>query len=448
MHERTQRAVARLMFLFCCAVPTLITLCCVIVTWTPWYHHRVLASLSRELSRETGLIVQIGDFRRPAPGTLHLYTVRLLEPETRREVARVRELQWVSRSDEATILLHQPELQSSQLAGVWKLVHDRFLCRPEHIAVPMQIAGNDLTIHSRTGALTLRDVDAWVRSDADGTEATIRCLPAIMQSEAPLTITIRRDRSEEIPATDWLLDTQGTALPCSAVAEFLPELQGLGSGATFTGTFHWRQQADHWSIDLGGSRFEQISLDRLFEQHAHRLSGSASLQLERCRIEPHHRRSDIVGSVRARDGLVGRSLLISANQNLGFDLRFPDGWGDAHGDIPFDRLAIGFNINSTQLRLDGLCRTEAGYESYPAGVVLLLNGYPLVHSSSSTLESLRAIATIAPPHSVPVPLANQTSWLTNIFLPPSRPLPTDEGLPPRIRSAGTWEGGPAISQPR
>ena len=448
MHERTQRAVARLMFLFCCAVPTMIILACVIVTWTPWYHHRALASLCREISRETGLVVEIGDFRRPAPGSLHLYTVRLLEPETRREVARVRELQWVRRSDEATILLHQPELQSSQLAGVWKLVHDRFLCRPEHTDVPIQIAGNDLTIHSRTGALTLRDVDAWVRSDAEGAEATIRCLPAIMQSEAPLMITVRRDRSEETPATDWLLDTQGTALPCSAVAEFLPQLQGLGSEATFSGTFHWRQQADHWSMDLAGSRFEQISLDRLFEQHAHRLSGSASLQLDRCRIEPHNRRSDIVGSFRARDGLVGRSLLISASQNLGFTTRFPEGWGDSPGDIPFDRLAVGFNINNTQLRLDGICRTEAGYESYPAGVVLLLNGYPLVHSSPSTLESLRALAAIAPAHSVPVPLSNQTHWLTNIFLPPSRPLPADEGLPPRIRSAGNWEGGPAITQPR
>ena len=448
MHERTQRAVARLMFVFCCAVPTMLTMACVITTWTPWYHHRALATMQREISRETGLIVEIGDFRRPAPSTLHLYAVRLLEPETRREVARVREVQWVRRSDEATILLHQPELQSSQLAGVWRMVHDRFLCRPEYTDVPVQIAGNDLTIHSRSGALTLRDVDAWVRSDDQGTEATIQCLPAITPSEVPLIITVRRDRSEEIPATDWLLNTQGTALPCSAVAEFLPQLQGLGSEAMFSGTFQWRQQSDRWSFDLAGSRFEQISLDRLFEQHAHRLSGLGSLQLDRCRIEPHNRRSDIAGSFRAKDGLIGRSLLTSANQNLGLQLRLPEGWLDAPGDIPFDRLAIGFNINNTQLRLDGICRTEPGYESYPAGVALLLNGYPLVHSSSETLESLRVIAAIAPAHSVPVPMSNQTSWLTNVFLPPSRPLPSHEGLPPRIRSAGNWEGGPSVSQPQ
>jgi hypothetical protein len=448
MHERTQRAVARLMFVFCCAVPTSITLACLLVTWTPWYHRRALASLQTQLGQETGLVVELGDFRRPAPDTWHLTKLRLLDPETRREVVRVREMHWVRRPDETRILLHQPEVQSSQLAKFWKLLHDRFLCRPEQTDVPTQIAGNDLTIHSRTGALTLRDVDAWVRSDAESAEATVQCLPALTQTQVPLTITIRRDRSEETPATDWILDTQGTTLPCSAVAEFLPPLEALGSEATFTGTMRWRRQGNRWSLDLGGSRFEQIALDRLFEQHAHRLSGSATLQLDRCRIEPHQRRSDIAGSIRAREGLIGRSLLTSASQNLGLELRLPEDWGNSPGDIPYDLLAVGFNINSTQLRLDGICRTETGYESYPAGVVLLLNGYPLVQSTPTTMESLRLLTTIAPAHSVPVPLSQQTHWLTHLFPPPSRPLPPDQALPPRIRAAGNWQGGPAISQPR
>jgi hypothetical protein len=57
------------------------------------------------------------------------------------------------------------------------------------------------------------------------------------------------------------------------------------------------------------------------------------------------------------------------------------------------------------------------------------------------------IAAIAPSHSVPVPLSNQTSWLTKVFIPPSRPLPRDEAYPPRIRAAEIWHGGPTISQP-
>ena len=448
MHERTQRAIARLMFVFCCAVPTAFTIVCVLVTWTPWYHQRTLRAIEAGLSKETGLVVEIEDFQRSAPSMLRLYDVRVLEPENRHEVARVRELQWVSGSDEVSILLHQPELQSSQLANAWKLIHDRFLCRPEQTSLPVQVAGNDLTIHSRTGALTLRDVDAWIHSDEDSVEATIQCLPAISQSDSPIDITVRRDRSGTLPVTQWLLDTHRTPLPCSALAEYLPMLESLGSDAMFSGTMRWQLEPSDWWIDLGGSQFEHVSLDRLFEQHAQRLSGTARIRLERCRIEPHNRKSDIAGSIRAQNGLIARSLLVSVNQHLGFDVRVPNDLLEARGDVPYDRIAMGFVVNNTQLQLDGICRQEVGYESFPPGVVLCLDGYALVRSADKTLDALALITAIAPSHSVLVPLSNQTNWLTKVFIPPSRPLPRDEGYPPRIRAAEIWQGGPTIGQPR
>ncbi len=447
MHERTQRAIARLMFVFCCAVPTSITLMCVMITWTPWHHARTLRTIEGELSRDTGLLIEIGDYERPAPSSIHLYDVRALDPETGREIARVREVHWAAIDDEVAILLHQPELKSSELRSTWKLIHDRFLCRPERTSAAVQIAANDLTIHSRTGALTLRDVDAWIRPLEDSVEATVQCLPAISQSNSPFTITASRIRSGESPSTRWLLDTGGTPLPCSALGEYLPPLESLGSDAMFSGTMRWHTQAGQWWIDLGGSRFEQVSLDRLFEKHAHRLSGTASIQLERCRIERNNRKSDIAGSIRAKNGLIGRSLILSAREHLGFNVRLPEGMVNSLGDIPYDRIALGFNLNNTQLRLDGICRTEIGYESYPAGVVLCLDGYPLVESNGATLDSLKVLTALAPSHSVLVPMSDQTSWLADILIPPSRPLPRGEPSPPRIRSAENWRGGPTIGQP-
>jgi hypothetical protein len=290
-------------------------------------------------------------------------------------------------------------------------------------------------------------VDAWIRPHDEAVEATIQAVPAISPPDSPISITARRDRSGEQPSTQWMLDTQGTALPCSALAEYLPTLDSLGSDATFSGTMRWQMQSNQWWIDLGASRFDQISLDRLFEHHAHRMSGSATIRLERCRIEPHNRRSDIAGSLRASDGFVGRSLLMSVSRHLDFQVRLPQGLVDPSEDIPYDLIAIGFNINNTQLQLEGVCRTEVGYESFP-DVVLFLGGYPVVRSPGKTLDSLKLIAAMAPPHSVLVPVAKQTSWMTSVLIPPSRPLPRDERLPPRIRSAENWRGGPAIGQPR
>ena len=62
MHERIQRTTARLLFVFCCAVPTCFTCLCILVTWTPWYHYRALAKLELELSHTTGLVIEVDDF--------------------------------------------------------------------------------------------------------------------------------------------------------------------------------------------------------------------------------------------------------------------------------------------------------------------------------------------------------------------------------------------------
>ncbi|MGI9475051.1 MAG: hypothetical protein ACR2NZ_26195 [Rubripirellula sp.] len=449
MHERTQRAIARLMFVFCCAVPTCLTFLCILVTWTPWHHHRTLRAIEARLSQSTGLQIEIDDFQRSSPSTLELFSVRVVEPESQNEVARVREIQWVDDGKRVSILLQQPEVRSRELRSVWDLLHDRFLCRPDQTSLPVRAAANDLTIHSRTGDLTFTDIDAWIRQGDRTIEATIEGLPANTRSDSPVSVSVLRDRNQDLPSTQWTLDTRGTALPCSAVAEFIPQMEGLGTDAEYTGTMRWQIDAETWSVDLSGSSFSQISLDRLFERHTHRLTGSATLWLERCRIEPQMRRSDIAGSIVARDGMVGRSLLHSCQQHFGFQLRLPTPLIDRQDDsVPFDRLAVGFNVNNTQLELNGICRSERGYEGFPSDVALCLDGYPLVFSTDGTLDSLKVITAIAPAHSVLIPMSDQTRWLTKVFIPPSRPLPHPNAQPPRIRSAENFRGGPTISQPR
>jgi hypothetical protein len=394
------------------------------------------------------LIVEIEDFERVAPSTIHLHGLRVLEPETRLEVASVRRLEWVSGKEQTSILLHQPELQSSQLESTWQLIHDRFLCRPELTARPVEVVGNDLTIHSRTGPLSVRDVLAWIQPREHAVEATIQCVLANSSSNSPVDIKVHRDRSGEQPVTNWTVHANGSPLPCSALAEYLPLMASLGSDAEFSGTMSWQLGANHWWIDLGGSFFTHVSLDRLFEQHAHRLSGTAEIRFKRCRIEPFNRRSDIVGTLHAKDGMIGRSLLLSSHQHLGFGVRMPEGVGD----VEYDRLALAFDLNNTKLKLSGICHQELGY--FPTGVVLCQDGQAVVQSPEITLDALKLVTAIAPSHSVLVPLSKQTSWLMNVFLPPSRPLPRDtsakaagQQFSPRIYTAENWSGGPGIRQP-
>ena len=445
MHERTQRAVARLVFLFCCAVPTGTTLAIILTTWTPWYHERCLRALEASLSRDTGMVIQIEDFERNAPSLLRLHDVRVLEPETTREVARVRVITWVAREDRAAIRLSQPEIQSAELPSAWQLIHDRFLCRPEQTSVPIRMAADDLTLHSRSGPLTLRDVDAWIRPTVDGVDASIQCLPATSRSDTPVSIAVSRNRRADKPFTSWTLRTDHTALPCSTLAEYLPLMAGLGSEAEFKGTMRWDVRDDGWTIDLGGSRFQQVDLSKLFEKHPHRLTGIADLQLDRCRVEPGQT-IDISGTFRSRDGFVGTSLIASVHEHLEFAVRQPD---PQSRDLPYGRMAFGFDVFGSQLKVSGVCRTELGYEGLPSGVLLCASdGQPLVATTSQSLPAIRLARAFAPKHSVMVPISDQTTRLMDFLLAPSRTT-ADDALPPppRITAASSWVGGNPIAQP-
>jgi hypothetical protein len=453
MHERTQRAIARMTFVFCCALPTLATVSIILATWTPWWHRRSLAAIEADLSRDTGLVLRIADFKRAAPSTWCLYGVEIYEPETGREVARVREIRWCDRGDEISMLLQQPELQSAELQHTWMMIHDRFLCRPDQTVRPTELAANDLTIHSRTGALTFVDVDAWIRPGlATGTvEANIQGMPAghvlpTPASMSPVSVTVLRDRNGPRPSTSWVLSSGETPLPCSALAEYLPQLEPLGNEAMFSGTMRLELAREDWVIDLGGSRFSGIDFGQWCETLPHRCTGTAAVQLERCLVITEKgivNRVDIAGSLRARDGLVGGSLLRSAGTHLGLAVR-----DDVEGSVAYDRLALGINLNGPLLKLTGICDYEVGFEGIGSGVVLCAGGHSLAETTGHTLPAASLQATLAPPHSVMVPLSRQTSPLMNILMPPSREVPRAPVAVPRITSKRRLQDDPSIGQPR
>lgn len=454
MHERTRQAIARLLFVLCCAGPLILMTLWILATSTPWYQDQVVSSLRKEMQDELGLLVRFDHYRHPAPDHWIFSDLILSHPETSDPISRIREVHWVRTGVKSRILLQQPTLEASQVFMLWESLHDHFLCRPHKLRGPVAISVNDLTIQNGNHAFTLSEIDASITNELDAASLSLQLQVADGLTHSPIAMQIRRERTDSTqsnsdkPRTTISLNTNQTPVPCSALTGFWPTLESLGPEATFSGNLIWKNEADHWSVDLGNCRFEQVELDRLFENQIHRLSGTAEIQLERCFISPSRNQSDIAGTLHAKKGLIGKTLLRSAAENLKVRLFETQSWGQFSGDLPYDLLALGFSINGTQLQLDGVCHEERGYENYPSGVVLILNGYPLAQSSDQATESLRLLAAIAPTHSVPVPLSQQTSWLTKILIPPSRPVTLEQTAPPRIRSAGVWQGGPTIDQPQ
>ncbi len=443
MHERTQRAVARLLFVFCCAVPTCLSVLFIALTCTPWYGDYLRRAMERELSRKIGVTVEIDTLEYPAPRMTRLSGVRLLEPETGAEVGRVRMVTWVRGDTVNGIRLSQPELQSAQLAYVWRIIHDRFLCQPEMTTRLFRMVAGDLTIHSRSGSMTLRKVNTWLRPVDQQIEAMIQCVPAAQPNDAAVQISVVRDRSGRLASTDWTLHSGDIALPCSALADYLPAMRNLGADATFTGTLRWKVDAAGWSLDLGGSRFDDVELSELLHNVPHRLTGRASVRLERCQIDPGSA-VDVSGTLLASGGFIGQSLLRSAQSQLGFDISLPEVGGAR--DLPYDRIALRFDLFGPQLTLAGICHQQRGMEYLEPGVVVAALGQGIAQSRGQPQSWASLVRAFWQEGREVVPVSAQAGWLLEV-LPSPHVLPPTPGAMPRITAAGESWGQAVIEQP-
>ncbi|QDT08934.1 hypothetical protein [Planctomycetes bacterium K23_9] len=443
MHERTERAIARLLFVFCCAIPTFFTFAIVFVSWTPWYHNRQLAEIQARLSRETGLVVTVDDFEQISPYRMCLHRVCIHEPETNLEVAKVERITWICEDERIGVRIEKPELQSPQLAHAWQLVHDRFLCRPKLTKVPVKITANDLTIHSETGSMSMSDLLMWIKPRPHSVEATLQCLTP-GRNRFPVNVTAIRDRSTDKPKTRWTLETGPTALPCSALAGYLPLLKRLGSDAEFTGKLTWESEfSGGWSVDLGGARFSSIDLGSVFEDLPHSIRGKADLVLDRCQIVPGQS-VNLSGTVRSTKGWIRSSLLSAMENELGFVVD-QQAVQNPSGEVFYELMALHFQMNGWDLSLRGACNKEKFYEFVRQDIALYGPRRELALSDGRSIAAIRLAHAIAPQHSEVVPISKQTAGLVELFVPPSQPVaPNEAGGPPsgNVRAAHWSDGQP------
>lgn len=422
MHERTTRAIARWLFVVCCAMPTCLTMIVIVVTWTPWYDNRVRHALEDRLAMQTGLRVEIGRFERSDPTTWRLYDVLLFNAETEQSVATIRAVCWIAGSDITVIHLSQPEINVRSIGQLADLVHDRFLCRPERTSVPVRIAADDLTLKGTSGSQTLRDVDAHLETEHQRVWASIRCIPAGHRPDVDgLNIEISRDRTASPPLTRWSMQTGELSLPMSFLGDYFPFVNQLGDDAMFRGFVSADRPDRHMNrtaaFQLSG-RFEDIDMGRLTAELPHRVTGRASVSLDRCQIDADGG-VNVAGELRSREGWMSASLMPRLAEDLGCELKVM-----TDTDFNFDALALRFELYASQLRIEGLCRTQPGNEWLPAGVIVAVAGHPIVVSQDTWLPATNLARLIAPPHSVRIPISSQTSGLLSILKPPRNALPS------------------------
>jgi hypothetical protein len=443
MHERTQRALAQLLFVVCCAVPTLITIVIIGVTRSPWYHRGVVKDFEQDISTQIGTQVSVESLRTLSPTQYEIGGMKLLEPETGREILRVANVDWRQTESETALVLHQPELRAAQLKSAWRLFHDRFLRHPDRTQRPLQFAANDLTIHSAASSMTLRDVDAAVFEDNQSITANVQAILASAEDQLPILINVTRDRTGAQPTTIWTINTGGTSLPCSALADYLPEyIAVLGPEATFTGTMRFAVNEEGWTLDLGGCRFDKVALDRLFEKQSHRISGTASIELQKGLIQPGQR-MEWLGTMRAQEGALSQSLLAALNEHLGVEIAQIEG----DGDVTYQQLSMRFELFDTQLMVQGICDTEPGYGSLPPYIMICGPEHAIARAAPQQLPALRLASFLSNPANESVGINDRNRWLVQWLVPARTPIHGIGASRPKLRVATEFRGDQSVIQP-
>lgn len=442
MTASTRILLCRLGCVLFCLVPTTF-----VGGWTCWRATSNFALAQRTdweeaLTERSGLIAEIYAVQYPSPGLARLEGVKLFHAETRQLVAAAAAVEITAHENSWHIELWQPQLHAAGLGELARLAGERLLRQPLRSQSSCQVVARELTIVRGQTAQSLLDFRLNYAPEAAGTELSCAFrLPEASPTAGPIRLLVSRNRQQTPPATQWQLDTAGQALPCDLLAEVLPEISRLGPTCRFAGAVNLTSSGREWSGQAAG-RLAPLDLDALVtEQFPHFLSGQATLDIERATLDRGHL-AGLQGTLRAAHGAVSPSLLVAAQQELGLTAhREPP--SDSARAIPFQRLAVRFDVDGRTLQLVG------DADPTQSGVLIASASGPLLSAAPQhQAPAISLLRALLPATELQVPAARQTSGLVNwLPIPDIDPAAVRAAAHTPIRLAPVAETPVPIRQP-
>lgn len=407
----------RAAFVVTCILPTLFVGGWVYQHLSPRYWAAQQEDWQRVLSQRLGLKVEVATVAYPTIHLARLGKVRLSDPETDEEFARIRSLE-LSWTDEGwTAEMSQPEIQLDQLPTVWKDLHERLFRQTE--GQRCELIAGELTLHGEEGSQTLSQWQAVWEPGEELSRLVTQGVLAGSQSQTPITLTIARDRRSQPAVTTWDLDAAEAMLPCLPAAGDLPLLAALGKDCKFRGQLRVALTERGWQGSLRGT-LDPVDLNQLVTEHLpHKLSGQAKVSLEQCEFAAG-RITLLRGTALSNGGYISRSLLGAAATHLAMQ---EEGVrpASAQGHVYYKSLAFGFLLAPEGLTLTGHAdRLQNGVMITAATSPILLEP---AERQLAVNRLLHALATPGDEHALASAAVEQVR----------RILP----LPPAIAPAGT-----------
>ncbi len=417
----------RVGFLLFCLLPTLATGAWILCFRPVVYSASQIEQWEQQVSREIGMQVELGRVSLQSGGVLLVEDVKISEPETGAVVATARTLQLAQTEEGYILLASYPQVRNSQFASIWELAHIRLLRKQFVFDQPVHLLAQRMTVIEEQGsgqrAETFTDFECHLEQQPNKTSITVEFRrDATAFAQRAVFKAVREsaisDGKKEI-TTRWTLDTNATPLPCWIVAGQAPSLKPLGPQCEFRGRVWGQRTAAGWQGEVGGE-FHQVDLERLVTyRFPHRLSGIATLTLSQPARFRDGRLVEAGGILESEGGAIGRGLLEAAASSLPLKVV-----RDTPKNAAYSQLNVGFHIDTSGVRLSGLCTPRD-----TRALVVDTRGPLLVEATQDASPVVALVRALVPLNEVQVPATQETEPLLQALPIPSV-APRETRTPP------------------
>lgn len=341
LHETTQRRVCRVVFLALSVVPTVLTLAAIAYCNRPWRQLDWQWSLASTLH----LHAEVEEIDRPIPGQIRLTNLHLADLQSHATLGSFDQL--ILREDDGNLAIdaNSLELQVDQLTTA---VRSLSIWLTTSQAIPTKFDVDRLTIASRDWpALVLQDLS--VREDG----STSNGHRFLISAKNPAGDAVKIAVTTEGDRLRCIVDTRNAALPAWLIGAFVPGVSSCDE-AQFSGAIELESRSGKQQGKLQGA-LRNADLARMTNTSPHPIRGVAKIELTEILwsngvIEAARGRIDVEGGVAAYSLLLEMQKLFACSlgpavQNL--QLQSTDEL------IPFDRLAVQFQLSSSGMILGG-----------------------------------------------------------------------------------------------
>lgn len=364
LHESTQRRLCRAAVLLLGVLPLLLTALFLIVAKTPWYQFERKAAFRERIRNNLGLDVVFSSIESMSPQRFMIRELVCFHPETRSHILKANSVEGLMTSSGWALTLHGAEVEQSQADLAVRIIHDSFLCRPHNAVKLLKISAPDLVLQSTSPAAGsiaaepqprllpnhLYRVEAEYSPTMQTSDLKVRFSLSPKGDTEPIAIHIRRQHSDQLPVTDWAVNTGKNPFPCSILYPFLPSLECVGDLASFTGKANYSSTGSQW--DLSGV-FNSIDWERFGREIGSPLLGNGTLQVFDATIK-NGRLDFFDGEIRG-GSQINYNCLFKVPIKLNSPHEFPK---DQRIYWPVNELSLLVRIDSLGVHCQGGLRAE------------------------------------------------------------------------------------------